>query len=319
VSPAPAVRVEAVLAAVRSLCARAGMASPDDDGPRVLEARANVVVALPGGSLVARCPSRTDLLPGQLSGNPWRLVNELALASWLAARGAPVVPPAGPGDALPAGPHHVDGLTLTIWRRAGPVPPPIATPECFGQVLAELHAVAAGYPDAARLAPLGPAVADLAPVVGVLEREGVLPAALLDRLREACRDVAAELLDGADRSGWLALHGDAHPRNLLALDGRMVWNDLEDCCFGPVEWDLATMLSMLALTDPAGAAGSAALRAYGRDAADPALLPYLRGRTLERAVWTAVRASEQPATAQGVGARAEAVAAVHALLDALPA
>ena len=39
-----------------------------------------------------------------------------------------------------------------------------------------------------------------------------------------------------------ALHGDAHPGNLLSTTGGVLWTDWEDSFLGPVEWDLSSLL-----------------------------------------------------------------------------
>ena len=44
--------------------------------------------------------------------------------------------------------------------------------------------------------------------------------------------------------GAQPLHGDAHPGNLIATRGDLVWIDFEDVCLGPVEWDLATIMDV---------------------------------------------------------------------------
>jgi len=42
------------------------------------------------------------------------------------------------------------------------------------------------------------------------------------------------------------IHGDAHLRNVLRIadddGGHILWNDWEDVCCGPIEWDYACMI-----------------------------------------------------------------------------
>jgi len=311
--PAPgdrAARAGRVLAATATLLAGHGLGAVV---PRVVSAKANVVLALDGlgagtRPLVVRSPSRTDLLAGQDPADPWRLRQEVALARWLATAGAPVVPPAGgdvgADDVLPAGPHAVDGVSLTVWWAAADPDPVAVTPAALGACLRDLHAVARDYPDAAALPPLGPVAGDVDLVLATTSATGAIAPELVPRLRAAREAVTGPLL-AAGRRTWQAVHGDAHPRNVLLLDGRLVWNDLEDACHGPVDWDLGTLRSTAALD------GAAAVAAYGADDAgrswdDSRLAPWVRARELERAVWTAVRARTP-----------QEVADVHALLDRL--
>jgi Ser/Thr protein kinase RdoA (MazF antagonist) len=276
--------------------------------PRLLSTRANVVVGLdglPAGAhpLVVRSPSRTDLLAGQTPADPWRHHLELGLAGRLAGRGAPIVPPAADDDALPAGPHLVDGLVLTVWRAGRDPRPDEPAPQALGRALHALHAAMADDPGAAGLPPLGPAAGDLDLVLTTAARLRAVDPGLLPRLRRAREAVTGPLL-AADRTTWQAVHGDAHPGNVLVLAGRLVWNDLEDACLAPPAWDLGTLRSS-ARTD-----GAAALRAYaaagGPVPDDAALAPWVAARDLQRAVWTALRARTPAEVAQ-----------VHALVDTL--
>ncbi len=306
-----AARATRVLSATRTFLAGHGLTAVE---PRVLSAKANIVVALDGrpstgAGLVVRSPSRTDLLAGQRLENPWRIHQEVALARELVARGGPVVPPAGPGDWLEAGPHEVDGLTLTVWRAAAVPTPRDATPARLAQALRALHAAARGVPWADQLPHLAPVAGDLESVLSTTSGTGEIAAELQLRLRAAHEAVVAPLLAAAGSdpltAGWQAVHGDAHPGNVLRLDGRLVWNDLEDCCLAPVEWDLATLRSTSADD------GAAAVAAYGtlpdgHPPDDVRLAPWVRARALEHALWSAVRARS----------RSE-VAAVHDLLDRL--
>jgi hypothetical protein len=306
-----AARATRVLSATRSLLSRHGHTGVE---PRVLSAKANIVVALDGrhsagAALVVRSPSRTDLLAGQRVENPWRIHQELALARELAARGGPVVPPAGPDDWLDAGPHVVDGLTLTVWRAAAVPMPGDATPARLAQALRALHAAARGVAWADRMPHLAPVAGDLESVLATTARTGEIAAGLQRRLRAAHDAVVAPLLAAAGpdplTAGWQAVHGDAHPGNVLLLDGRLVWNDLEDCCLAPVEWDLATLRST-SEDDGAPAVAAYGTLPDGHLPDETRLAPWVRARELERALWSAVRARSP-----------SEVAAVHALLDGL--
>ena len=131
---------------------------------------------------------------------------------------------------------------------------------------------------------LGPVEGGLQQVLVVTKRTGEIAAELQPRLRAANRAVVTPLLATAGSDplavGWQAVHGDAHPGNVLLLDGRLVWNDLEDCCLAPVEWDLATLRST-SVDD-----GAAAVAAYGplpdgEMPDDVRLRPWIRARELE--------------------------------------
>ena len=233
------------------------------DRPEVLADRANTLVRLDPAPVVARVATTTGVLR---AGARDALAREVALAGYLAGAGAPVVPPAG---VLPPGPHVRDGLTLTFWPYLPPAGPPAPSPARFGGMLRELHTVLAGYPEP--LPYLGTPYGDIAAVL-----DGALPPGAAPVLpdRRALGERFARLRAELDGRPGRPLHGDAHPGNLLSTRDGWRWNDLEDTCAGPVEWDLACLLRTGRLD------GRAAVRAYGRDPEDPALAPLLRLREL---------------------------------------
>jgi aminoglycoside/choline kinase family phosphotransferase len=66
------------------------------------------------------------------------------------------------------------------------------------------------------------------------------------------------------------IHGDASFSNLLATTAGPRWNDLEDVCVGPVEWDVAGVLAD-ARAKRGDEFAAEVLAAYGRDF-DPSAL-----------------------------------------------
>ena len=61
-----------------------------------------------------------------------------------------------------------------------------------------------------------------------------------DELRGRRDDLIAQLTSIAP--DIQAQHGDAFPRNSLLTPTGVVWIDFEDCCSGPVLWDLAILI-----------------------------------------------------------------------------
>jgi Ser/Thr protein kinase RdoA (MazF antagonist) len=104
-------------------------------------------------------------------------------------------------------------------------------------MLPDLHAALRRYPG--DLPPLGTVALDLSGWLARLDA-GPDPVGEAARARlHAAADRLRPLLDPAadDRP----LHGDAHPGNLIAGCRGLVWNDLEEVCRGPLEWDLAAV------------------------------------------------------------------------------
>jgi len=262
--------------------------------PVVLSDLANTVVHLAPTPVVARVAAFTALA----RPHPERaLGREVALSRWLAARGAAVLPPTTVVD---AGPHDADGWSVSLWPHL-PLPADGsgvagAAPELVGTALAALHDAAAGYP-AHELPGLAETVTDSG---RCLEVGGDwLPADVLAALAQGHEEAAATAAAVDAGTGRRALHGDAHPGNLLLLGGAAIWCDLEEAVTGPVEWDLAVMRRSRRHD------GEAAVRAWSAASGvrpDADLLDSLqRVRDWQALAWTVLYASVRPALREQVG------------------
>jgi hypothetical protein len=233
--------------------------------PRIVRDMTNVLVHLAPAPVVARVPLTFTLTRGA----EW-FAQEVELAGFLAARGAPVAPPAAQVD---PGPHLHEGLLVTLWAYVDH-DLARADPALAGRSLRELHDALAAY---SGVLPACDRLDEVANLLGRLEPSPLASAAELATMRAACRRVSP-LPPGQP------LHGDAHLRNILWTREGPLWSDLENACSGPVEFDLASLLWR-------GMPGSdEALAAYGDhdpalvEAAEPAL-------TLCLAAWTLVVAT----------------------------
>lgn len=128
-----------------------------------------------------------------------------------------------------------DGFAVTLWRYHEPVSSQDLAPAEYADALARLHAgmrhVNVGAPHFTdRVAEARRLVDDPAstPELGAADR-GLLGATLA-RLGRAITD------RGADEQ---LLHGEPHPGNVLRTTDGPLFIDLETCCRGPVEFDLA--------------------------------------------------------------------------------
>ena len=243
------------------------------DSPVVLRDLTNVLVHLTPAPVVARVP----ITLARLRPPEW-FSEEMGLALFLAAEGAPVAPPS---DEIDPGPHAQDGFAVTFWRWIDH-DPARRDPVAAGRSLRELHSVLERYP-------------------------GELPTC--DRLGEVRRLLAKlgldELLDFANRLEPLdgrPLHGDAHLSNVLWSSEGPLWTDLENACRGPVEYDLAC-LRYRGLPE-----SEEAIAAYGEhgdiDAAMPLLALQLAGWTqlvVERSGDPAHHAEAQRRTERALG------------------
>jgi aminoglycoside phosphotransferase (APT) family kinase protein len=157
---------------------------------------------------------------------------EVELAQRLAATGCPVAvlePRVDPRV------YERDGFAVTLWTYYEPAPPREVSPADYASALGRLHAgmreldiPAPHYTDRVEQAQQLVASRDRTPALPDADRE--LLGGTLRNLRRVIGDRgAAEQL----------LHGEPHPGNVLTTKSGLLFIDLETCCRGPVEFDLA--------------------------------------------------------------------------------
>lgn len=163
------------------------------------------------------------------SGNPHR---ELELARRLADAGSPV---AALAPRVEASVHERDGFAATLWTYYDPATSPEVTPAGYAHALARLHHAMPTVD--IRTPHFADRVAEARQIVGSRDRSPALTdddrhllATTLRSSSEAirARGVAEQLL-----------HGEPHAGNVLGSGDGPVFIDLETCCRGPVEFDVA--------------------------------------------------------------------------------
>jgi hypothetical protein len=157
---------------------------------------------------------------------------EVALARQLAAVGSPV---AALDPRVEPRAHERDGFVVTLWTYYEPVAPQQIPPPDYADALGRLHAglrevdvSAPRFTDRVEQARRLLADRDRTPALAEPDR-----ALLAGSLRDLTRAVAGH--GGAEQ----LLHGEPHPGNLLSTGGGPLFIDLETCCRGPVEFDVA--------------------------------------------------------------------------------
>jgi aminoglycoside phosphotransferase (APT) family kinase protein len=131
--------------------------------------------------------------------------------------------------------YERDGFVLTLWTYYEPVPPREVAPADYAQALERLHAgmrkldvTTPHFTDRVAEAQRLVASRDLTPALADADRE-----LLADTLRSQRRAIVDR---GAPEQ---LLHGEPHPGNVLRTKDGLLFIDLETCCRGPVEFDLA--------------------------------------------------------------------------------
>jgi hypothetical protein len=131
--------------------------------------------------------------------------------------------------------YERDGFVVTLWTYYESVAPPAVSPAGYADALERLHAglrrvdvTTPHFTDRVAEAQQLVASRDCTPALADADRE--LLSTTLRSLRRAIGDGgAAEQL----------LHGEPHPGNVLSTKYGLRFIDLETCCRGPVEFDLA--------------------------------------------------------------------------------
>jgi len=257
---------EPALQAAQAVARACGL--PCDDAV-VLGGGSNALVHLRPAPVVARVMTATALLHDDVES--W-LSREVAVGAFLGERGLAVAPT----DLMPPGPDQRDGLWMTFWEY---VPHDGRGDEVgaseLGRSLRSLHAALAEFPG------------ELEPLLGV--QEDIL--LLLDELQpppECLRTTLSELTPPVFDSRLPAqpLHGDTGLSNVLRTDKGLLWNDFEDVCSGPVDWDVAGLVVSARVRGRDEAFVEEFLGAYGGPGLSE-LADFIAAHELYTAVWQA--------------------------------
>ena len=128
-----------------------------------------------------------------------------------------------------------DGFAITFWTYYEPASDRDVAPDEYGQTLERLHAGMRQIDlDAPRFTDR---VAEAQSLVADRDRTPDL----LDEDRELLTDAFRRSSCAIGQRGDVEqlLHGEPHPGNLLETKEGLLFTDLETCCRGPVEFDLA--------------------------------------------------------------------------------
>ena len=128
-----------------------------------------------------------------------------------------------------------DGFATTLWTYYEPVPPRDVASAEYARALERLHA---GMRHIHIATPhFTDRVAEAQSLVASRGRTPELPDAARHLLRNTLRSLTRAIADrGAPEQ---LLHGEPHPGNLLGTKKGLLFIDLETCCRGPVEFDIA--------------------------------------------------------------------------------
>jgi Ser/Thr protein kinase RdoA (MazF antagonist) len=157
---------------------------------------------------------------------------EIELAQRLAESGSPV---AALEPRVEPRVYERDGFVVTLWTYYEPATPRGVSPADYATALGRLHAgmrqldvATPHFTDRVERAQQLVASRDHTPALADADRQ------LLGTTLRSLRRVIGER-GGAEQ----LLHGEPHPGNVLTTMNGLLFIDLETCCRGPVEFDLA--------------------------------------------------------------------------------
>jgi Ser/Thr protein kinase RdoA (MazF antagonist) len=159
---------------------------------------------------------------------------EVELAQRLAETGSPVAPLE---PRVEPRLYEWDGFAVTLWTYYEPVTPREVPPADYADALVRLH----GGMRALDLATTTPHFTDRVAEAQELVASSDQTPALSDADRELLSTTLRNQRRAIEHRGApeQLLHGEPHPGNVLSTNKGLLFIDLETCCRGPVEFDLA--------------------------------------------------------------------------------
>jgi hypothetical protein len=131
--------------------------------------------------------------------------------------------------------HVRDGFVVNMWTYYGPVPPHTVPPADYSLALQRLHA---GMRQLDMPTPhFTDRVAEAQQLVANRDHTPALADADRELLGNTLRSLRRAI--GDRHPAEQVLHGEPHPGNVLSTKDGLLFVDLETCCRGPVEFDLA--------------------------------------------------------------------------------
>jgi len=157
---------------------------------------------------------------------------EVELAQRLAESGCPV---AALEPRVEPRVYERDGFVVTLWTYYEPATPREVSPAGYATALKRLHA------GMRQLDVPAPHFTDRVDQAQQLVASRYHTPALTDADRKLLSDTLGDLRRGIGerRGAEQLLHGEPHPGNVLTTKSGLLFIDLETCCRGPVEFDLA--------------------------------------------------------------------------------
>ncbi|OKH45755.1 aminoglycoside phosphotransferase [Calothrix sp. HK-06] len=274
--------------AVRAACEIAENNSITFDKPIILSNQSNVLIHLHPTSVVARVATTTGTVR---KGDAW-LKREVAVSTYLAENGAPIIPPS---TQLPPGTYEHNGLILSFWEFVEVVKEPV-DPFIAGRTLHHCHEVLSNFQG--ELSILDPFQESQRILLGLIKQEG-FSGNDADMLTSICQRLNTKQI----QAPMQPLHGDANFSNVLNTTCGVLWADWEDTFIGPVTWDLACIIARACVFRTEIEQANAALRGYGTNIDEELLDFFVEARTFQTVLWNYIIGQHDPKSLERLNAR----------------
>jgi thiamine kinase-like enzyme len=270
-----------VQAAVRTVCEVAQQQLIKFDTAIILADRSNLLVHLHPIPVVARVATTTGTVR---KGNAW-LKREIAIASHLAATGAPVIPSS---TVVSPAPYHHNGLVLSFWEFVQELDEPV-DPTTAGKALRECHEALVDFDG--ELPVLG-ALSESEQIFSQLRSEEVFAPAdaeMLQQVNERLKINFQQL-----ELPMQPIHSDSNTSNVLNTTRGVLWADWEDTFIAPIVWDIACLVASSRVFGKDVEQANKALKGYGVKIDDEVLDLFIEARTFQTVLWNYIIGQQHP-------------------------
>jgi len=264
--------------AIRAACEVATELGLTFERAIVLQHRSNAIIRLFPTNIVARVATIPETVR---QGHGW-FIREMAVARYLAATDAPIIPPSLDID---PGLHQHLGLVLGFWRFVEILEQPF-DPYQAGQALRACHGALKTFSG------------NLPTLALLTEARQLLVQTVAAELSPADVDLLMQVGERSHQQlsqlPMQPLHGDSHSGNVLNTSQGVLWTDWEDTFIGPIEWDLACLVAAPYVLGTDWEKAEAALQGYG-DAIDFEVLENcIVARIFVSVVWYVILQHQRP-------------------------
>jgi hypothetical protein len=264
--------------AIRAACEVATELGLTFERAIVLQHRSNAIIRLFPTDIVARVGTIPETVR---QGHSW-FIREMAVAHYLAATDAPIIPPSSDID---PGLHQHLGLVLGFWKFVEILEQPF-DPYQVGQTLRACHQALKTFSG------------DLPTLALLTEARQLLVQTVAAELSPADVDLLMQVGERSHQQlsqlPMQPLHGDSHSGNVLNTSQGVLWTDWEDTFIGPIEWDLACLVAAPYVLGTDWEKAEAALQGYG-DAIDFEVLENcIVARTFVSVIWYVLLQQQRP-------------------------